>query len=109
LPLSEHEIDFENSLDALPVVEQLRRRLPNPGIWLNGRTERLLDELSITQESQPASDVQGVLSLPGAGRIVTGTLLAEASHLIAERDYHAPRAHAGAAPSHDKVETEPLC
>lgn len=39
-----------------------------------------------------------LLSLPGVGRIVTATLLAEASHLIEQRDYHALRAHAGVVP-----------
>jgi transposase len=62
------------------------------------RIERVLDELSITQESQPPSDVQVLLSLPGVGRIVTATILAEASQLLAERDYHGLRAHAGVAP-----------
>jgi len=39
-----------------------------------------------------------LLLLSGVGRIVTAKLLAEASHLIAERDYHALRAHAAVAP-----------
>lgn len=65
---------------------------------LAGRIEHVLDELSVTGESQPPSDVQVLLSLPGVGRIVTATLLAEAPHLIAERDYHGLRAHAGVAP-----------
>lgn len=37
-------------------------------------------------------------SLPGLGRIVLATLLAEASELLARRDYHALRALSGVAP-----------
>ncbi len=74
------------------------RLLHEQRLAVAARTQRLLDELSIAQESQSPSDVQVLLSLPGVGRIVTATLLAEASHLIAERDYHALRAHAGVAP-----------
>ena len=65
---------------------------------LAARIEHVLDELSVTGESQRPSDVQVLLSLPGVGRIVTATLLAEASQLITERDYPALRAHAGVAP-----------
>jgi len=65
---------------------------------LAARIEHVFDELSATGESQPPSDVQVLLSLPGVGRIVTATLLSEAPHLIAERDYHGLRAHAGVAP-----------
>lgn len=64
--------------------------------------ERLLDELD---KRDPDSDIQGeqhdvriLRSLPGVGRNVAATLLAEASQPLAERDYQAIRAHAGAAP-----------
>jgi len=62
------------------------------------RLQRLLDELSVTEESQPPTDVQVLLSLPGVGRIIAATLLGEAPQLLAERDYHGLRAHAGVAP-----------
>lgn len=76
------------------------RLLYQQRLALASRTEQLLDELSAAQEpqAQAPSDVQVLLSLPGVGRIVTATLLAEASHLIEERDHHAFRAHAGVAP-----------
>ena len=74
------------------------RLLYQQRLAMAAHTERLLDELSITEESQPPSDVQVLLSLPGVGRIVTATLLAEAPQLLAERDYHALRAHTGVAP-----------
>jgi transposase len=88
------EAASEHVLMLLPHL----RLLYQQRLAVAARTERVLDELSITGESQPASDVQVLLSLPGVGRIVTATLLAEAPQLLAERDYHALRAHAGVAP-----------
>lgn len=43
-------------------------------------------------------DVQILLSLPGAGRVIAGTMLTEATEALVNRDYHALRAQAGAAP-----------
>jgi hypothetical protein len=64
------------------------RLLYQQRLAVTSRIERVPDELSITQESQPPSGVQALLSLPGAGRIVTATVLGAASQLLAERDYH---------------------
>lgn len=44
------------------------------------------------------SDVEILLSLPGVGRIVAATVLAEASLALRERDYHALRSLSGVAP-----------
>ena len=88
------EAASEHVLMLLPHL----RLLYQQRLAMAAHTERLLDELSITEESQPPSDVQVLLSLPGVGRIVTATLLAEAPQLLAERDYHALRAHTGVAP-----------
>jgi transposase len=43
-------------------------------------------------------DVAIILSLPGVGRIVAATMLAEASQALAQRDYHALRNYSGSAP-----------
>jgi transposase len=43
-------------------------------------------------------DVSILQSLPGAGKAVVATMLAEASQPLAERDYHALRSQAGLAP-----------
>ena len=88
------EAASEHVLMLLPHL----RLLYQQRLAMAAHTERLLDELRITEESQPPSDVQVLLSLPGVGRIVTATLLAEAPQLLAERDYHALRAHTGVAP-----------
>ncbi|GAC1660052.1 MAG: hypothetical protein NVS9B15_24190 [Acidobacteriaceae bacterium] len=64
------------------------------------RIDRILDELCTSTEEteKPPSDVELLLSLPGVGRLVTATLLAEAASLLAERDYQGLRAYAGVAP-----------
>jgi transposase len=59
------------------------------------RTARVLRDLTDTQEHR---DVAILQSLPGVGRKISATMLAEASQLLAARDYHALRAHAGTAP-----------
>jgi transposase len=68
------------------------------------RIETLLNELSEvgsdTSDHGPErpTDVAVLRSLPGVGRIVAATLLAEASQAIADRDYQALRSYAGVAP-----------
>ena len=59
------------------------------------RSEQLLEDLAQTQEHR---DVAILRSLPGVGRKVSATMLAEASRLLAARDYHALRGHTGCAP-----------
>ena len=59
------------------------------------RIDTLLEQLA---ESQEHRDVAILRSLPGVGRVVTATMLAEASRLLAARDYHGLRAHSGVAP-----------
>ena len=61
--------------------------------------ERLLETLSEPEpNSQAQRDAAIVQSLPGAGAIVSATLLAEAWQLLAERDYRRLRALSGVAP-----------
>ena len=57
--------------------------------------EGLLDQLGEPQEHR---DVPILRSLPGVGRVVAATMLAEAGRLLAARDYHGLRTHLGAAP-----------
>ena len=70
------------------------------------RIEAVLDQLtesgSETNEqgrtqSEP-TDVAILRSLPGVGRVMAATLLAEASQAIADRDYGSLRSYAGVAP-----------
>lgn len=65
--------------------------------------EMLLDQLGEAspkegEERREHRDVEILRSLPGVGRKVAATMLAEASQPLVERDYHALRAHAGVAP-----------
>ena len=64
--------------------------------------DRVLERLATVSatEGQPCEhrDVEILLSLPGVGRMVTATMLTEATGPLAERDYLTLRAHAGTAP-----------
>ena len=62
------------------------------------RIEALLEELG--QETVPGEhrDVTILRSLPGVGRVVAATVLAEAVRPLTERDYQTLRAHGGIAP-----------
>lgn len=65
------------------------------------RLDQLLEELAMPareDERQEHRDVTILRSLPGVGRVVAATMLAEASRPLANRDYQTLRAHAGVAP-----------
>lgn len=66
------------------------------------RIGRLLEQLAPTEatdgERREHRDVEILQSLPGVGRIVTATMLTDATGPLAERDYPTLRAHAGTAP-----------
>ena len=60
--------------------------------------DTLLTGLAAVGEQQGHRDVTILRSFPGVGRTVAATMLAEASQLLASRDYHRLRAYGGAAP-----------
>ena len=63
------------------------------------RLDTVLEALATAEaEEREHRDVTVLRSLPGVGRVVAATMLAEASHLLAARDYQTLRAHAGVAP-----------
>jgi transposase len=66
------------------------------------RIDRLLERLATSEaadgEPREHRDVEILQSLPGVGRMVTATMLTEATGPLATRDYPTLRAHAGAAP-----------
>ena len=67
------------------------------------RIQRMLGEMSAAEPTEKAdkrehSDVKILLSLPGVGRVVPATVLAEASGPLRERDYHSLRNYGGVAP-----------
>lgn len=61
-------------------------------------TDELADKQADPGQACEQRDVDILRSLPGIGRIVLATLLAEASQPLAERDYHALRTLCGVAP-----------
>lgn len=83
-----------------------RLRVVNQQLTLaRQRLDKLCEALAMPdgRENEPGQsgeqrDVEILRSLPGVGRIVLATLLAEAAQPLRERDYHALRALAGAAP-----------
>lgn len=66
------------------------------------RLDRIVEQLAAAtvteEEPREHRDVEILLSLPGVGRMVTATMLSEASGPLADRDYATLRAYAGAAP-----------
>ena len=66
------------------------------------RIEAPLEELQAADEEEDKprehSDVAILRSLPGVGRIVAATIIAEACAALTERDYRSLRGHAGIAP-----------
>ena len=88
------EAASEHALLLLPLLRLLRRQKMD----LAQRLQALLDEMAQPGPTHEHRDVTILLSLPGVGRIVAATMLAEGSQALAERDYHALRSYAGVAP-----------
>jgi transposase len=90
------DADSEHAIMLLPHLRLLHQQRLDVG----HRIDRILEELSTPNEKTPSHsrDVELLFSLPGVGRLVTATLLAEAAPLLAERDYQGLRAYAGVAP-----------
>lgn len=79
-------------LPRLRLIQQQR-------VTVAQRIQAVLDKLAEPDgNSTQHRDVTLLLSLPGIGRVVAATMLAEASQPLAERDYHALRSYAGIAP-----------
>ena len=79
-------------LPRLRLVHDQRARTVGP------RLEALLTALGREDEAGQHRDVTILRSLPGVGRLVAATVLAEADRLLATRDYQTLRAQAGVAP-----------
>lgn len=101
LPLAAGSTDAasEHALLLLPRLRLLRQQRSE----VAARMEALLDELTGTrsetseQGTGDPTDVAVIRSLPGVGRVITATLLAEASQAIADRDCGSLRSYAGVA------------
>jgi transposase len=83
------------------LAERLRlvnRQLKTVGRKLDTLVEQLTAPESDLGQPSEQQDVAILRSLPGVGRIVLATLLAEAHYAIRARDYHALRTLTGVAP-----------
>jgi transposase len=65
---------------------------------VNRRIAELLLQLQTDPERPEHRDVQLLCSVVGVGQVVAATMLAEAYQPLIQRDYHALRSYAGAAP-----------
>jgi transposase len=89
------------SEQALLLIPHLRL-LHAQRLELGRKMDSVLQQMSSGEDSESNQgqhrDVELILSLPGVGRLVAATMLAEASQALSERDYHALRAYSGIAP-----------
>lgn len=88
------EAASEHVLLILPILRLFLRQRKE----LERRIEAVLEQMSTEGQFAEHRDVTILRSLPGVGRVITATMLAEASQPLAERDYHALRSYGGAAP-----------
>ena len=88
------EAASEHVLLILPMLRLLLRQRKD----LERRIEAMLEQMSTEGQFPEHRDVTILRSLPGVGRVISATMLAEASQPLAERDYHALRSYGGAAP-----------
>ena len=88
------EAASEHVLLQLPRIRLLQQQRTD----VAARIQSILDEMSQPGQNGEHRDVAIILSLPGVGRVVAATMLAEASQALAQRDYHAIRSYAGSAP-----------
>jgi transposase len=94
------EAASEHVLLLLPRLRLVREQR----LDVTSRIEKLLEELAVAGSNSNdvdtgrPTDVEILRSLPGVGRVVTATLIAEASQAIADRDYASLRSYAGVAP-----------
>jgi transposase len=84
----------EHVLLLLPVLRLLHGQRKE----IAKRMEAVLAEMQTQEQEREHRDVTILRSMPGAGRVVTATMLAEASQAVAERDYRALRSYTGVAP-----------
>jgi len=87
-------------LDAVASrLDLVNRQITCAEAQLDALTERLASkEIADEGQENEQRDVTILRSLPGVGRIVLATLLAEASDALQRRDYHALRCLSGVAP-----------
>jgi transposase len=84
---------------VMPRLDLVNRQLKDARRRLDALCARLADEAETAPgHAGEQRDVTILRSLPGVGRIVLATLLAEAAEPLRRRDYHALRTLSGVAP-----------
>jgi transposase len=92
------EAASEHALLLLPHLRLLRSQRIQVGKKLDSILQQMKDGQDSEDNDGQHRDIELILSLPGVGRVVAATMLAEASQALGERDYHALRAYSGIAP-----------
>jgi transposase len=96
--LRAHRIRRLSADDVVSTLQALALQVA-PGV-VEAATEHIALQAADEEDHKPGehSDVAILRSLPGVGRIVAATIIAEACAALTERNYDALRAHAGIAP-----------
>ncbi|MBV8103510.1 MAG: IS110 family transposase [Hyphomicrobiales bacterium] len=82
----------------VPRIRLLNRQIKDAHSRIDGLTARLMPAEEAEPGQKKQHDAEILASLPGVGRTVLATLLAEASDALQRRDYAALRSLAGVAP-----------
>ena len=92
------EAASEHVLLLLPHLRLLHAQRLELGRKMEGVLQQMSSAEDGESDQHQHRDVELILSLPGVGRVVAATMLAEASQALGERDYHALRAYSEIAP-----------
>jgi transposase len=92
------EAAAEHALILLPRLRLIQQQRLSVARRIQEVLDRLAEPSATDGQSNKHRDVTLLLSLPGVGRVIAATMLAEASQPLAERDYHALRSYCGSAP-----------
>ena len=90
----------------VPRRSALNRRIKDAHSRIDGLTARLMPAEAAEPGQKKQHDAEILASLPGVGRTVLATLLAEASDALQRRDYAALRSLAGSRAGHQEVRKE---
>ena len=82
----------------VPRIRLLNRQIKDAHSRIDGLTARLMPVEEAESGQKKQHDAEILASLPGVGRTVLATLLAEASDALQRRDYAALRSLTGVAP-----------
>lgn len=82
----------------LPHLRLLHQQRKDLAERMDAQLKRIAVVDSQAPDSAVGRDLALMMSIPGVGRTISATLVAEAYDALAQRDYHALRAHGGTAP-----------